>query len=97
MLDKNGTEIRTGDIVEVNGGFFKSDNGRFVVTHSPGDPSWCGLDHCMHKLNKNGTLSKAKGHTAFWPIMVTVLGDKRWEAKEHNAKFATIEVVGHRD
>lgn len=97
MRDKNGTEIRKGDIVEVSGGFFKSDNGRFVVRHVPGDPDWFGRDCSLRRLNKNGTESKAKGRTAFWPIFVTVNGPKRWEAKEHNEKFATVEVVGHRE
>lgn len=42
MLDKNGVEIKTGDIVEISGAYFKNDNGLYFVTHSPGDPTWSG-------------------------------------------------------
>lgn len=96
MTDKNGIEIKTGDIVMITGGFFKADNGYFVVTHSPGDANWCGRDHGLCRCSKTGKLSTGKYRTAFWPLMVTVSGYwKRIEAKEHNAKNAQIEVVGH--
>lgn len=68
MLDKNGREIKTGDIVVITGGFFKADNGRFRVIHSPGDPDWYGKDYCLERCNKNGTPSNSKYRTAFWPI-----------------------------
>ena len=29
MTDKNGKEIKTGDIVKIEGGYFKRDNGTF--------------------------------------------------------------------
>jgi hypothetical protein len=94
MTDKNGRQIKTGDIVEVTGGFFKSDNGRFVVVHTPEDENWLGNDCCLHRVNKDGTESKGKYTTAFFPIMVTTNSYfKRLEAKAHNAKFAQIEVV----
>jgi hypothetical protein len=31
MVDKNGRQIQTGDVVLVSGGYFKSDNGLFAV------------------------------------------------------------------
>ena len=94
MLDKNGREIKTGDVVIITGGFFKADNGRFRVIHSPGDPDWYGKDYCLERCNKNGTPSKSKYRTAFWPIMVTVNDRfKKIEAKEHNKEHAEIEVV----
>ena len=34
MLDKNGIEIKTGDIVEITGAYFKNDNGLYYVEHS---------------------------------------------------------------
>ena len=95
MKDRNGTEIRRGDIVEVSGAFFKCDNGRWVVKRVPGDADWCGLDCSLHRLNKNGTESRAKGRVGFWPILVTVSDPaKRAAAKAHNEANATIEVVG---
>lgn len=95
MKDINGVEIKTGDIVEVRGGFFKHDNGRFMVTHTPGDADWLGFYHSLTRVNKNGTLSKAKYRLSSWPLTpMTNSRVRRREAKEHNAQFATIEVVG---
>jgi hypothetical protein len=93
-MDKNGKEIKTGDIVRIEGGYFKSDNGLFKVEHAPGDANWNGNDWCLRKVKKDGTSSVGKYTTAFWPLMVTINShDKRYAAKEHNAKYATIEVV----
>jgi len=95
MTDKNGKEIKTGDIVRIEGGYFKADNGTFLVEKSPGDPNWLGSDYCLKKCNKKGEESKAKYSTAFWPLMVTTNSyQKRHEAKHHNAEHATIEVIG---
>lgn len=95
MTDKNGKEIKTGDIVRIEGGYFKADNGTFLVTHSPGDPSWIGSDYCLTKCNKKGRESTAKYATAFWPLMVTVSSrETSLNARRHNAEHATIEVIG---
>lgn len=95
MKDKNGKVIRKGDIVVIENGYFKNSNGRFVVEHAPLDADWCGRDYSLRRLNRDGSRSRAKGSTQFWPIFVTVSSAHlRFEAKEHNAKFATIEVVG---
>ena len=92
MTDKNGVEIRTGMIVEISGAYFKNDNGLYYVEHSPGDPGWCGKDHCLKKISKAGKISRAKYNICFWPIMVTVSGPKYYEAKRWNAENASIEV-----
>ncbi len=93
-MDKNGKEIKTGDTVRIKGGYFKSDNGLFLVAHSPGDPDWLGGDWSLRRLKKNGKLSTRKHSMAFWPIFVTVSDrKKRIEAREHNKKYATIEVI----
>lgn len=93
MLDKNGVEIKTGDIVEITGAFFKSDNGLYFVQHSPGDPSWSGRDHSLKRISKSGKISKAKHNLCFWPICVFV-SDREKTAKAHqwNKEHATIEV-----
>ena len=93
-MDKNGRQIKTGDLVRIEGGYFKSDNGLFRVMHAPGDPDWCGKKWCLYRANKNGTISKSKHRTAFWPLLVTVSSrQKRIEAACHNAEHATIEVI----
>lgn len=53
MLDKNGVEICTGQVVKVTGAFFKNDNGLYFVDNSPGDPSWSGSDYSLKKVCKN--------------------------------------------
>ena len=94
MLDKNGIEMKTGDIVRVLGAYFKNDNGLYFVEHSPGDPSWCGKDHCLHKLCKSGKISTAKYNLAFWPLK-SYTNDrwKRAESNIHNESHATIEIL----
>ena len=54
MQDKNGIEIKTGDIVKISGAYFKNDNGLYFVTASPGDPSWCGSSHSLKRISKAG-------------------------------------------
>jgi hypothetical protein len=95
LNDKNGVVLKTGQIVKIEGGYFKSDNGYFIIKHSPKDEGWNGSDYCLRKCSKKGIESKSKYSTAFYPLMVTVSSrEKRFEAREHNNKYATIEVVG---
>lgn len=95
MVDKNGIELKTGQIVKIEGGYFKSDNGFFIVKHSPNDMNWNGSDYCLHKCSKKGIESKSKYNVSFFPLMVTVSNrDTRILAREHNKNNATIEVVG---
>lgn len=90
--------MKTGDIVEVQGGYFKSDNGLFIIVHSPGDINWYGNDWCLKRLNKNLTPSKSKYKMAFFPLSVTISDRvKAEQAKEHNAKYATIRVIKQGD
>lgn len=92
-VDKNGIEIRTGQIVEITGAYFKNDNGLYFVDRSPGDPSWIGSDYSLKKISKTGKISKAKYSTCFWPIMVfTTDRCKAAEAHRWNEKHAQIEV-----
>ena len=93
MLDKNGVEIKTGDIVEITGAFFKNDNGLYFVECSPGDPSWSGKDYCLKKISKAGKISTAKYNLCFWPIL-TFVSDQAKTVKAHqwNREHATIEV-----
>lgn len=94
MTDKNGKEIKTGNVVVVSGGYFKSDNGMYKVAHSPGDENWLGSDYSLIKLNKNRTESRCKYRIAFWPLTITVNDHSKYiEAKKHNAENAQIEVI----
>lgn len=93
MTDKNGTEIKTGMIVEITGAYFKNDNGLYFVAASPGDPNWCGSDHSLKKISKTGKISKAKDSICFWPICVFISNRaKRAEARRWNEANATIEL-----
>lgn len=94
MLDKNGIEIKTGDIVKIEGAFFKNDNGIYFVDCSPNDPSWSGSDYSLKKISKTGKISKAKYSICFWPISVFINDRiKRKEAIEYNSQNATIEII----
>ena len=94
MLDKNGIEIKRGDIVRITGAYFKADNGLWKVETAPGVGNWLGKDYGLRRLNRNGSLSTAKYNVGFWPIMVTVNSRiKRMEARAHNAAHAQIEVI----
>lgn len=93
MLDKNGVEIKTGQIVEITGAYFKNDNGLYFVTRSPGDPGWCGSDYSLTKISKTGKISKAKYNLCFWPISVFVSDHfKAAEARTWNKEHAQIEI-----
>ena len=98
MLDKNGVEIKTGAIVEITGAYFKNDNGLYFVERSPGDPSWCGRDHCLKKISRKGKISTAKYNLCFWPISVFVSDTaKRAAACRWNREHAEIEVKAVQD
>lgn len=93
-MDKNGKQIKTGDIVKIEGGFFKSDNGIFKVSHSPGDEEWTGRDWSLRLLKKDGTVSETTYNIAFWPLMISTNSrEKGIIAREHNKTHATIEVI----
>lgn len=94
MMDKNGREIRTGDVVRISGAYFKSDNGLYFVSHSPGDPSWSGNDYSLRKLCKDGRVSVTKYNVCFWPIVSYVSDrEKSARARDWNREHAEIEVL----
>lgn len=93
MKDKNGTEIKTGMIVEITGAYFKNDNGLYFVNASPGDRSWNGKDYCLIRISKAGKISTAKYRICYWPIAVFGGGyARRIEARNWNKEHAEIEV-----
>jgi hypothetical protein len=94
MIDKNGIEMETGDIVKIENAYFKNDNGYYFITHTPGDPSWLGGDYGLNKIGKRGKISTARGRVAFWPL-ASFCSDmrKNIEADMHNKEHATIEII----
>jgi hypothetical protein len=93
MTDKNNRTMKTGDVVEITGAYFKNDNGLYFVEHTPGDPNWSGRDHCLRRIKRNGELSTAKGNLCFWPISIYVNSrDKRAAANQWNREHAEIEI-----
>lgn len=94
MLDRNGIEMKTGDVVRIDGAFFANDNGLYYVRHSPGDPGWTGRDHSLRKIGKRGKISKAKYSISFWPLCSFVSDYfKNQEARAWNKEHASIEVI----
>ena len=94
LTDKNGIEMKTGDIVKIENAYFKNDNGYYYIANTPGDPAWCGSDYSLHKICKNGKVSTAKYNIAFWPLSACCNDkSKNAAAHEHNRQFATIEIV----
>ena len=94
MIDINGREIRTGDIVKISDAYFKNDNGIYFVTNSPGDTGWSGRDYCLKKLCKNGKMSNTKHNIGFWPISIFVSNrEKRIEGNRWNKENAKIEII----
>ena len=93
MTDKNNRPMKTGDVVEITGAYFKNDNGLYFVEHTPGDPNWSGRDHCLRRIKRNGELSTAKDNICFWPIHAFVNSrDKRAAANQWNREHAEIEI-----
>ena len=93
MTDKNNRPMKTGDVVEITGAYFKNDNGLYFVEHTPGDPNWSGRDHCLRRIKRNGELSTAKDNLCFWPISAFVNSrDKRAAANQWNREHAEIEI-----
>lgn len=88
MLDKNGREINTGDIVRVENGFFKSSNGLFFVESEYKNSLW------LVKIAKNGKISVNSKASQSWPLK-SYCSDriKNHEASAHNKERATIEVT----
>lgn len=94
MRDKNGTELRTGMIVQISGAYFKNDNGLFFIARSPGDPGWFGAYHSLHKISKAGKISHARYNLCSWPIRSYVSDRyKTALANDHNREHAAIEVT----
>ena len=94
LKDVNGVEMRTGDIVEITGGYFKSDNGVFLITASPKDTGWFGSYYAMERVNKNGSISTSKNKNGSWPIGIYINNRfKRLEARAHNEQHAKIKVL----
>jgi hypothetical protein len=93
MNDKNNRPMKTGDVVEITGAYFKNDNGLYFVEHTPGDPNWSGRDHCLRRIKRNGELSTAKDNICFWPISAFVNSrDKQAAANQWNREHAEIEI-----
>ena len=94
MKDKNGIEIKAGDIVKVENGYFKNSNGYYYVEYAPGDVNWNEKYCSLHKIKRNGQLSEAKYSTSSWPL-ASYVSDyfKGKEADAYNEANATIEII----
>lgn len=95
MLDKNGKEIKAGDIVEIKGAYFKIDNGFYYVEQDGTNPTYASHNELtLKKISKFGKLSTAKNNLLFYPVKVFVNDYmKRALANNWNKEHCTIEVV----
>ncbi len=94
MTDRNNVEIRTGDIVYVEGTYFQDDTGVFLVTRSPGDPCWVGDSYSLNRLVGKGKISTAANSVSSWPVRSYVTNHGvREEADRWNRDNATIRVM----
>ncbi len=85
--------LRTGDIVEIKGAYFKSDNGLWFIRRAPGDADWSGSECSLLRLCKDGKISRRANNRTFWPLICFVNDrDKKAEAKAWNERNATIRV-----
>lgn len=92
MLDSNGIEMATGMVVEIKNAYFKNDNGLYLITHTPGDESWCGSDYGLKRIKRNGEPAKTNP-VAFWPLCsFTSDRFKNASADKWNKENATITV-----
>ena len=98
MMDKNGREIRTGDVVRVSGAYFKNDNGLFFAECVPGDANWSGEYISLRKVCRDGRISVTKYSISSWPLYSYVSDrEKTCLANMWNAEHAEIEVVDNID
>ena len=96
MNDKNGKELRCGDIVLISNAYFKNDNGYWFVEQDGHNKAYSsGPDSLtLQKVGKTGKVSTCKGHIAFWPL-ISFCSDyqKNVAARAWNLEHATIEKV----
>ncbi len=93
ITDRNGREIRPGDVVKISDAYFKNDNGLYFVENAPGRASWRGSDLSLKKISKSGKISTAKYSLAFWPLKCFVSSwEKRTAGNAWNAEHAKIEL-----
>lgn len=81
-------ELVEGDVVEISGAYFKSDNGLFFVTRI--GETWNGApDVSLHKVGKTGKVIKNGSNS--WPLRSYVSSpEKRHEARKHNRNHAKL-------
>lgn len=94
-FDCNGAALAAGDAVRISGAAFKCDNGYYMVSRVPGDPSWLGHDVSLIKIKRSGELTTRGDHACrFWPL-VSYCSDRKKNAVADawNLDHATIEKV----
>lgn len=96
MVDKNNIELKIGQIVKIEGGFFKNDNGLFRIQHAPGNEDWNGEYFSLKKIKKNFEDAENKYNLSSWPLFPTCNNrNKNIEACEHNKINSKIEIIGN--
>lgn len=72
MIDKNGTEIHTGDIVLIKNTPNRTWAGLFFVKASPGDPLWEESHLLLHRISDTGDITTSyRGFPeSTWPVQL---------------------------
>lgn len=93
--DKNGNRIKAGDIVRIEGAYFKVDNGLWFVEEDGTNPTYNGGDSLtLHRIGTAGKISTAKYATQFWPLVHFCNSpEKNALGNSHDKHFATIEII----
>ena len=95
MLDRNGNSILAGDIVRIEGAYFKHDNGLYFVQEDGTNPNY--LDRkglTLKKIRRDGRISEARYSLAFWPLLPPCSDRSKNDAsRAWNEQHATIEIV----
>lgn len=98
MLDINNVEIKTGDVVVISEAFCDCQNGRYLVTYSPGDPGYDGSDYKLAKCSASGEIKIERLNGETWPLKTRVTDTRRvYESDTWNAAHAQIEIQAIED
>lgn len=95
MKDCNGCEIKAGDVVKIDGAYFKHQNGYFFVERD-GSGSINRKGHILlHRISKFGQISNKSDCILDYPFDFDQMCAKKWNNK--NAKIEIVHSIDMRE